>query len=150
MCFSEGEAHGISAFFGNILYWNLLTAKANSLLNTFGDSVISFGRIILNFLLSIIKVFSHYKQKPLEGGCCSCEFSPVSFETCTISRRLTNYLCCYCCLLPSFSCCFCYSIYVVVSENSDKSFFLSYNFILFTKHNFRIFKKSFVSKKWFN
>ena len=61
-----------------------LTAKANSLLNTFGDSGISFGRIIaipVNFLLSIIKVFSHYKQKPLEGGYGSCEFSHVSFET---------------------------------------------------------------------
>ena len=119
-----------------------LTAKANSLLNRFGDSVISFGRIIaipVNFLLSIIKVFSHYKQKPLEGGYCSCEFSHVSFETCMISRRLTNYLCCYCCLLPSLSCCFCYSIYVVVSENSYKSCSLSYDFILFTKHNFHIF-----------
>ena len=29
-------------------------------------------------------------------------------------------------------------------------FFLSYNFILFIEYNFRIFKKPFVSKKWFS
>ena len=82
----------------------------------------------------------------MEGGC----FLLWVFSY--VSKWLTNYIYCYyyffCLHFPD-------SFVTIFMQLSLKiltilTFSFSYNSILFTEHNFGIFKKSFVSKNWFN
>ena len=109
----------------------------------------------------VLKVVLHHEQKLLEGSCFQLwEFFLLFSFIALILSWSTNDLQITCIVVSNFlllckvgwfsSARAFYNIYVVTIENSCKFFFFSYYFILFSQHNFRIFKKPFVCKKWFN